>query len=57
MRPLQRLPKGRATRGSKAPEQLARGRTPTKFELYVARRGSCTIASEPGGFGVGECHG
>jgi hypothetical protein len=55
MRPLQRLPKGRATRGSKAPEQLARGRTPTKFELYGARRGSCTIASEPGGFGVGEC--
>jgi len=61
MRPLHRFPEERATpdrpRGSsKAPEQLARGRTPTKCEPCVARRRSCIIASESGGLGIGVCH-
>ena len=58
MRLLPRFPEERATPdrpggGSKALEQLARGRTPTKCEPCVARRRSCIIASESDGSGIG----
>jgi hypothetical protein len=62
MRPLHRVPEERATAdrpsgGARPHEQLARGGMLTRCEPRAARRGSRTIASEPGGFGVGECHG